>query len=846
MSASNEDPIPTSRFTYPFPVPDASNGESNTREASDPQEYYEALAEAEDGFYPIGYNGQWHGGVHFGAQTGQYLCQGDGVRCIADGEVIAWKIDKKYPKVEYATCGRATYSTGFVLVRHRLQLPEADGEGAGTAVGEAADANEEAGEQQEPSLLFYSLYIHLLDRVGYTDAPDKPRPAFWGEPAYLVGEKANDSNRSRNPHIPEGGVGLNLRNAANAIVGVALRGTQLHLGERRGATGYYAVTSVECGAVLPADLDLANVYAFKEELTPVPVNPPDKGEVVIPDTPVSIAAGDLIGHLGQYQRYIDMNPLGSACNERELMQIDVFTTDDIEAFIKKSRERSAQLSDRHKTLLLIEKGASLILAPDVEGSPTGEQLAAHRNSSLAPEVAHPRVIPIRALGEAVTEEDGTRWWSVEVGNGGGESVWGWVCEKDHAGVSLCTPWDWPGFEIVQVDSTRPDQFYANQIHRQGNVTLDEKSEVEERGSAAESGSIFRKLYELVDDDGDQKIISDEIRRALKKPWLAQALSHLIIHHESEWSGPMGKWDAIDELIPKEREKDWIKEKERIKSLLWWEDLKGRQGLSNDEQLVAHNFHPVGFITNFSTGPCYCHRDLSEAELREIVVAMRLSEAGVYSLAGESLFSAENTSMSEEDKSYGRLVEEVNAAFNRFEINTCLRKIHFLAQAYWEADRLRTTKEYGSGHRYEPYVGRGLMQLTWKDGYKKYESYSGLNCVESPDLLSDSLNHSVLSAAWYWNQGKELSLGAVWAAPASAPDYVRRHNPRYAKRTITYTYGGDQYRYGTIDLNLVADDDYVDVISWLVNGGSNGLAERRVYVTRLKQIMGYESACINRR
>ena len=618
MSENNEAPTPISKFAYPFSVPDTSNGNSDTREAFDPQEYYEALAQAEDGFYPIGYNGQWHGGIHFGAQTGQHLAQDGGVRCIADGEVIAWKIDEEYPRVEYASCGAATYSTGFVLVRHRLQLPRADREQADNANTDqgAAAGQQESGQQHEPSLLFYSLYIHLLDWAGYSDDTDKVRPAFWGQATYLVGEGANDSDRNRNPYIPEGGVGLNLRNATDAIVGVALRGTRLHLGGRRGTTGYYAVTGVENGTVQPADLDLAGVHAYKDELTPVPAEPPEKDEVVIPTEPVSIAAGDLIGHLGQYQRYIDMDPMGSSCHERPLMQVDVFTPDDIESFIEQSRERAAQLSGRHKTLLLIERGAKLIRMPEGEGTPTAEQLAARRDHADGPEVAHPRVIPIQALGEAITGEDGTRWWSVEAGNGDGESVWGWACERDHANIRLCTPWDWPGFEIIQVDDTRPDRFYANQVVRQGDAAPDEQSELEQRGEGAETGPLFRKLYELIDLNGDEKIISSEMRRALAKPWLAQAISHLIVGHESEWSGPMDKWNEIDELIPEKRKKDWNKEKERIESLLWWGETKGSHGLPESEPLSVYNFHPVGFVTNFkSTSNCVPLRKAQELALR---------------------------------------------------------------------------------------------------------------------------------------------------------------------------------------------------------------------------------------
>jgi len=45
------------KWAYPLKVGGA--------EATDPQQYYAALAKAKDGYYPLGANGLWHGGVHF-------------------------------------------------------------------------------------------------------------------------------------------------------------------------------------------------------------------------------------------------------------------------------------------------------------------------------------------------------------------------------------------------------------------------------------------------------------------------------------------------------------------------------------------------------------------------------------------------------------------------------------------------------------------------------------------------------------------------------------------------------------------------------------------------------------
>ena len=98
-------------WAYPFPG----------NERHDPFLYYRALAKARGGHYLIGNNGLWHGGVHFDAGTATLLDQSS-VRCIADGEVIAYRIDDQYPVSQYGD-QQAPYSTGFVLVRHRLEMP---------------------------------------------------------------------------------------------------------------------------------------------------------------------------------------------------------------------------------------------------------------------------------------------------------------------------------------------------------------------------------------------------------------------------------------------------------------------------------------------------------------------------------------------------------------------------------------------------------------------------------------------------------------------------------------------------------------------------------------------------
>jgi predicted chitinase len=244
-----------------------------------------------------------------------------------------------------------------------------------------------------------------------------------------------------------------------------------------------------------------------------------------------------------------------------------------------------------------------------------------------------------------------------------------------------------------------------------------------------------------------------------------------------------------------------------------------------------------------TGNCFCNRDISVDETKKIIKELRDSEA----IKNYNLFTSQNCPLNDNDKTYEKFTTELNNVFIKYEINTCIRKIHFLAQIYLETDRFRTTVEYSTRGEYYPYIGRGLMQLTWKKNYQIYKSYSKINCVDDYNLIANNLHNSFDSAGWYWKQGKVLSVGQTWSAANSAPTYVKIHNPKYLKKTISYIDEDNKsQKYGTVDLGLIADNDTVDVISYLVNGGSNGLGERRIYAAKLKQIFKYPQNCISKK
>lgn len=99
---------------------------------------------------------------------------------------------------------------------------------------------------------------------------------------------------------------------------------------------------------------------------------------------------------------------------------------------------------------------------------------------------------------------------------------------------------------------------------------------------------------------------------------------------------------------------------------------------------------------------------------------------------------------------------------------------------------------GDGWRYR---GRGPIQLTGKDNYQRCGVAIGYDLVNSPDLLTRP-DVGCLAAAWFWHAGN---------------------------------------RFGH-SLNALADAGEIGAISRAVNGGKNGLLERRQVTARLLEVM----------
>lgn len=108
----------------------------------------------------------------------------------------------------------------------------------------------------------------------------------------------------------------------------------------------------------------------------------------------------------------------------------------------------------------------------------------------------------------------------------------------------------------------------------------------------------------------------------------------------------------------------------------------------------------------------------------------------------------------------------NSAMARVGINTKLRTAAWLASIGHESMDLAFMKELASGAAYEgrtdlgnvhpgdgrAFKGRGPIQITGRANYTAFAAWSGIDCVNHPEILEDP-ETGFLASAWFWDTRK---------------------------------------------------------------------------------------------
>ncbi|WP_186087434.1 hypothetical protein [Burkholderia gladioli] len=398
MAAETGDTLTAiSQWAYPFPQKDSSA-------AVDPDAYLAAL-QGSDGPFPLGLNGLWHGGIHLdqdgGSSAAGNMDLGGGVRCIADGEVVAYCLDSDYQKLTYPDKSTALYSRSFTLVKHKLVLPPVPAstpDNAPNTPGKA-DSKQPAtppGKTSSPTpappspppgkpsvdpadtLVFFSLYMHLAPcKVYQHSAEDKNKkiwPGYYNaesvytvKSTYMVHDKdALDEQENVKTGDPVKGIHVHRdkHGRPEKNLGILPSGSKVKIQRpARAPKGWGRIAGIVSGDIAPitpggkvdADASTGWVYipAFDDEINPAALD-----KVYVLPKPIHISAGEVIGYLGEYQNVQHASTLPPS-PQRALLHVEVFAGDGLPAFISRSAARAAQLPKEPKTQLVLEKGAVL-------------------------------------------------------------------------------------------------------------------------------------------------------------------------------------------------------------------------------------------------------------------------------------------------------------------------------------------------------------------------------------------------------------------------------------------------------------------------------------------------------
>ncbi|MEK6351166.1 MAG: glycoside hydrolase family 19 protein [Burkholderia cenocepacia] len=401
-------------------------------------------------------------------------------------------------------------------------------------------------------------------------------------------------------------------------------------------------------------------------------------------------------------------------------------------------------------------------------------------------------------GNVAVDDKGHHWWNVTIGSKDGSDFTGWVCDTDHPHVQLRSPWEWPGFELIDNGSVSPADMFKRHIHTTEQYMADEEG-TEFMGTAAKvnAGELITKLEKAIDTNQDGKVTAQELKHALETRWMAEAVSHLVVRNETEWGGGLGKWEELNPLMQKQTEM-WKTELDRLAKLQWWEDIKGVDDFPAD--LSPWHFHPIGLIGNFAGKNLVCKKcgaviTLTKDFLRKIAPAAKSDFVDELIIASTDLFKNYGVDSCRQIKHLLAQAKVETTRFTSFRESlnyqsytgkslyrmapTAIDKgfarknIKFSSQdekIKWIQDHLVANDaayaEHCFGTNDQPgkdFRGRGLLQLTFYETYQRCAKAIGYPVDSQPELV-EANNHVVIeSSLWYWHS---TGIGAIADDPAT--------------------------------------------------------------------------------
>lgn len=583
-----------------WPVPKNNRG----GEFSNLEEMLAHLEGEATGHWLIGRNGMWHGGIHITdtstpwcALSGQSMNEAvdfpvpfkgeQPVRCMADGEVVAYRINRDYLSMPWYW-GDLHYSGSFVLIRHRIQ----------------------PGETAESGLTFYTLYMHLAPWLAYTE---QDSTAFKVADGQHLNAYADASRQSVAAELPPG-TRVIWDKAVSADTMTGSNGRQYaHVTLAEPVTGRM---SLKAGDRVWTVCDKGNLVPARDSVTRpawwLPFLPPSRETVqfdtVVCPTPYPIKAGAPVGHLGYFQI-----PTDNGHEKRYQVHIECLTTDDLPRFLSNPEGVGRDTPAFARCPKDIPVYLKYTDGEIYKGLVTTESETV-----------------IALSGQAVTDKEGKRYWPE-----GGMSR-GLLAESD---VQLLSRYDLAGRGFKATEDN-PESFDHLDGKRQPKGLVRKIFELF-FNVATNDGKLYsklvafnyRQLLDQIDDVKSPRYNPELYRRAVQNPSMREHLYRLCVKHPSEWyySSESPVWKAFFTPQLKRNAPEWYDYSMKfLTDLRWMYRVAG---------MVVNpwHMHPLVFLDAINN----ISMTLDEARVRAFMRMIRVGEGTVGEVGYETLFGKQS-------------------------------------------------------------------------------------------------------------------------------------------------------------------------------------------------------------
>ncbi|WP_233869610.1 M23 family metallopeptidase [Paraburkholderia adhaesiva] len=234
-----------------------------------------------------------------------------------------------------------------------------------------------------------------------------------------------------------------------------------------------------------------------------------------------------------------------------------------------------------------------------------------------------------------------------------------------------------------------------------------------------------------------------------------ALGKFVCHTVSEWDPDNNKerykdLNAADGYFGKRKDTDPDGYKRFV---VFLRNLQFMDQIPSTDQIPSLSggqtfwfFHPLAFIRHFRKCGWLTSVELARAIPRQVIEQTTdHSHQTVYPTSELKWSVALSRSQ--------RFINPLNLAWRKYCISTNgLRLSYFLGNAIQESTYLSRTAEGNGAHTtYAPWYGRGVIQLTFEENYRRYGDFKGWNAspVSYRDSLETDLFRACDSAGFYW-------------------------------------------------------------------------------------------------